>query len=72
MNAFRLVLSDDHVSDRGTRQQVEYGVGIGTLSLLVAAALNTLVALHLTVEDLTGLDVHGLIEDNSLLGYGEL
>jgi len=72
VNAFRLVLSDDHVSDRGTRQQVEYGVGIGTLSLLVAAALNTLVALHLTVEDLTGLDVHGLIEDNSLLGYGEL
>ena len=72
VNTFGLMLADDDVPDGGSRQKVEYGVGISSLSLLVAAALHALVTLHLPVEDLTGVDVHGLVEDDSLLGDWEL
>jgi hypothetical protein len=66
------VLSNDDVPDGGSRQEIEHSIGIGSLSLLVAAALHTLVTLHLSIERLTGVDVHGLVEHNSLLGDREL
>lgn len=72
VDALRLVLSDDHVADRRARHEIEDSIGISSLSLLVAAALDTFVALHLSVKGLAGVDVHGLVEDDRLLGDREL
>jgi hypothetical protein len=72
MDSLGLVLSNDHIPDRAAREQVEHSIGIRSLGLLVAAPLNTLISLHLTVEDLSWLDVHSLIEYNCFFGYREL
>lgn len=72
VDTLRLVLANDDIADSGSRQEVKDGIGVSSLGLLVAAALNTLVALHLPVECLAGVDVHGLVEDDRLLGDGEL
>jgi len=71
MDTLGLVLANDDIPDSRTRQKVEDSVGISALGLLVAAALRTLVTLHLSIEDLARLDIHGLIEHHSLLGDWE-
>lgn len=72
MDALRLVLANDDVLDCGARHEVEDGIGVSPLSLLVAAALDALIALHLSVESLTRVDVHGFVEHDRLLGNREL
>ncbi len=72
VDTLRLVLANDDIPDGSPRHKVEDSIGIGSLSLLVTAAFDTLVALHLPIKGLTRVDVHGLIEDNSLLRDWEL
>lgn len=71
MNSLRLMLPNDHIPDCATREQVEHCICICSFSLLVAAPLDTLISLHLTVVDLSWLDVHCLVEYNCFFGYRE-
>jgi hypothetical protein len=57
VNTLRLVLANDDVLNGRSTQKVEDSVGICALSLLVAGAWRKLVTLHLSVEDLTRIDV---------------
>lgn len=71
VDSFRLVLSNDHIAYRAARQQIEDRICVGTLGLFVAAALDSFVSLHLSIENLSWLNVHGLVEHNSLFRNGE-
>lgn len=71
MDALRLVLTDNDVLDGGSRHKIEDSISISSLSLLVAAALYTLVTLHLPVKGLPRVDVHGLVEHDGLLSNRE-
>jgi hypothetical protein len=66
------MLANDHIPYRGSRQQIKYGIRIRALSLLVAATLCSLVATHAAVEGGAGGHVEGLLENDRLLGHGEL
>lgn len=72
MNTLSLMLSNNDISDSGSRHQVENGIGIRTLRLLITASLWTLITLHLAVKHLTGHNVLGILEDHCLFGDGEL
>lgn len=72
MNTLSLVLSNDDISNSRTGQQVEDSISISALSLFIAASLRSFIALHLAIEDLTRHDVLGILENDSLLGDGEL
>lgn len=72
MDTLRLVLSNDDVSDGGSWHQVEDGISVSTLSLLIATAFRPLVTLHPAIKDLSRHDVLGILEDHCLLCHREL
>lgn len=72
MDTLSLMLSNNDIPNRSPRKQVEDRIGIGAFRLFVAASLRSLVALHATIEDGTGRDVVGFLEDNGLLRDREL
>ena len=72
VNTFRLMFSDDAVTQSGTGHQVEYRISISSLSLLIARASWSFVLLHAAIESRTGCNVLRILEDHSSLGLGEL
>jgi hypothetical protein len=72
VDALRLMLANDDVLNGRSTHKVKDGVRVSSFGLLVAAAFDTLITLHLSIKDLTRIDVHGLVEHNSLLGDWKL
>lgn len=72
MNSLRLMLPDNHIPDRRSRQQVKHGIRVRPLRLLVAAPFRPLEPLHAPVESRPRGHVEGILQDDRLLRPGEL
>jgi hypothetical protein len=72
MDTLRLMLSNDDITNRRTRKQIEHSIRIRAFGLLIATALWPFIPLHTAIERRSGRNVERLVQNDSLLGYGEL
>lgn len=71
VDTFRLVLSNDAVTEGGARKKVEDSISVGALGLFVAEALWSRVSLHLAIKGGSSCNVDSIIGNNVALRYGE-
>jgi hypothetical protein len=72
VDTLSLVLSNDHVPDGRSGQEVKHSIRIRAFSLLIASSLAELVTLHPSIEGLARLDVDCLVESYGLSWNREL
>jgi hypothetical protein len=70
VDTLRLILSNNAVTQSGTREKVENSISISALSLFVTETRRSRVSLHLAIEGSSRLDVDGVVGDNIALGKG--